>query len=55
MSRTYAQDTSELVKLPEPMQEHMLSNTRDHLASLNKIMVTVGLTKPLKLRHNGWE
>ncbi len=37
-SRTYAQDTRELVKLPEPMQEHMLSNMRDHLVSLNEII-----------------
>ncbi len=38
VSRTYAQDARQLVKLPEPMQEHMLSNMRDHLASLNKII-----------------
>ncbi len=38
VSRSYAQDTRELVKLPEPMQEHMLSNMRDHLVSLNEII-----------------
>ncbi len=38
VSRSYAQDARELVKLPEPMQEHMLSNMRDHLVSLNEII-----------------
>jgi hypothetical protein len=33
-----AQDTRELVKLPAPMQEHMLGNMRDHLATLNEII-----------------
>ena len=33
-----AQDTRELVKLPPPMQEHMLGNMRDHLATLNEIL-----------------
>lgn len=33
-----AQDTRELVKLPAPMQEHMLGNMRDHLATLNAII-----------------
>ena len=37
-SRTYGQDARQLVKLPEPMQEHMLGNMRDHLASLNEII-----------------
>ena len=31
-----------MVKLPEPMQEHMLGNMRDHLASLNEIIGDVG-------------
>ena len=34
----YAQDSRELVRLPEPMQEHMLGNMRDHLATLNEII-----------------
>jgi cytochrome c556 len=42
VSRSYAQDARELVKLPEPMQEHMLGNMRDHLASLNDIIGDVG-------------
>ena len=33
-----AQDSRELVRLPEPMQEHMLGNMRDHLATLNEII-----------------
>ena len=37
-SPTYGQDARQLVKLPEPMQEHMLSNMRDHLVSLNEII-----------------
>ena len=33
-----AQDSRELVRLPEPMQEHMLANMRDHLATLSEII-----------------
>ena len=33
-----AQDARELVRLPEPMQEHMLGNMRDHLVTLNEII-----------------
>jgi hypothetical protein len=33
-----AQDSRELVRLPEPMQEHMLGNMRDHLATLSEII-----------------
>jgi hypothetical protein len=33
-----AQDARQLVKLPPPMQEHMLGNMRDHLATLNAIL-----------------
>lgn len=31
-------DTRQLVELPEMMQQHMLSNMRDHLVSLNEIL-----------------
>lgn len=31
-------DTRELVKMPAPMQAHMLANMRDHLAALREIM-----------------
>ena len=37
----WAQDARELVRLPEPMQEHMLGNMRDHLATLNEIIGNV--------------
>jgi hypothetical protein len=32
-------DTRILVELPEMMQQHMLSNMRDHLAAINEILV----------------
>ncbi len=31
-------DAREMVRLPEPMQEHMLGNMRDHLVTLNDII-----------------
>ena len=31
-------DSRELVRLPPPMQEHMLGNMRDHLVTLNEIV-----------------
>ena len=34
-----AQASRELVRLPEPMQEHMLFNMREHLATLNAIVL----------------
>ena len=40
-----AQDTRELVRLPEPMQEHMLGNMRDHLATLNEIIGDIADSK----------
>src|SRR5690242_18122666 len=33
-----SQDARQLVSLPAPMQEHMLANMRDHLATLNEII-----------------
>src|SRR5664279_2721895 len=33
-----AQDARALVRFPEPMQEHMLGNMRDHLVTLNEII-----------------
>ena len=35
---SFADDTRQLVKLPEMMQQHMLANMRDHLISLNEIL-----------------
>lgn len=35
-------DSRELVQLPEMMQQHMMSNMRDHLAAINEILVHMG-------------
>jgi cytochrome c556 len=40
-----AQDARQLVRLPEPMQEHMLANMRDHLAMLNDILGDIAHAK----------
>lgn len=32
-----AEDTREMVTLPQPMQEHMLGNMRDHLLALGEV------------------
>jgi hypothetical protein len=45
LSTSWAQDTRELVHLPAPMQEHMLGNMRDHLATLNEIIGDIGNDK----------
>lgn len=42
---SHAQDTRELVRLPAPMQEHMLGNMWDHLATLNEIIDDVANSK----------
>ncbi len=34
-----ADDTRQLVKLPEMMQQHMLANMRDHLVTINHILI----------------
>lgn len=36
-----AQDARALVRFPEPMQEHMLGNMRDHLVALNEVIGNV--------------
>ena len=33
------EDARQLVELPEMMQQHMMSNMRDHLATINEILV----------------
>jgi hypothetical protein len=38
-----AQDTRELVSLPAPMQEHMLGNMRDHLATFHALQTQARL------------
>lgn len=37
-----AEDSRELVELPEMMQNHMLANMRDHLAALDEILLSLG-------------
>jgi len=37
-----ADDTRQLVKLPEMMQAHMLANMRDHLQTINQILIDLG-------------
>ena len=33
-----AEDTRQMVELPEMMQQHMMANMRDHLAAINEIL-----------------
>jgi hypothetical protein len=40
-----AQDARQMVRLPQPMQEHMLANMRDHLSTLNDILGDVAEAK----------
>lgn len=40
-----AQESRQLVKLPERMQQHMLSNMRDHLVAINEILHYLGNNK----------
>ena len=35
-------DARQFVQLPEMMQQHMMSNMRDHLAAINEILVHMG-------------
>ena len=35
-------DARQLVQLPEMMQQHMMSNMRDHLTAINEILVHMG-------------
>jgi hypothetical protein len=35
-------DSRQLVELPEMMQQHMMSNMRDHLQTLNQILIYLG-------------
>ena len=39
-------DTRQLVQLPKMMQEHMMSNMRDHLAAINEILTYMGNGDP---------
>lgn len=35
------QDPRQFVQLPEMMQQHMMSNMRDHLAAINEILINM--------------
>ena len=35
-------DKRQLVQLPEMMQQHMMSNMRDHLKAINEILLSLG-------------
>jgi hypothetical protein len=35
------EDTRELVQLPKMMQQHMMSNMRDHLLAINEILINM--------------
>jgi len=35
-------DTRQLVQLPKMMQQHMMSNMRDHLVAINEILINMG-------------
>ena len=41
-SSVASNDARTLVELPQMMQDHMLSNMRDHLAAINEILVYLG-------------
>ena len=41
-------DSRELVKFPEMMQQHMMANMRDHVAALNEILEFMGNNQPDK-------
>lgn len=41
MPATHAADSRQLVKMPPPMQEHMLTNMRDHLVALGEIQAAL--------------
>ena len=36
------EDSRQFVQLPEMMQQHMMSNMRDHLMAINEILISMG-------------
>jgi hypothetical protein len=38
----HAADARQLVKMPAPMQEHMLANMRDHLVAMGEVQAALG-------------
>jgi len=45
LSTTHAADPRQLVKMPPPMQEHMLANMRDHLVAMGEIQAALAAGK----------
>ena len=45
---TADEDPRQLVKLPEMMQQHMMSNMRDHLVAINEILINMASGQPDK-------
>lgn len=43
-----AEETRQLVQLPEMMQQHMMSNMRDHLVTINEILINMANGEPEK-------
>ena len=43
-----ADETRQLVQLPEMMQQHMMSNMRDHLVAINEILINMANGEPEK-------
>jgi hypothetical protein len=40
-AQAYAQESRQLVDFPPPMREHLLSNMRDHLSTLDQVLADV--------------
>jgi hypothetical protein len=45
LAAAHAADTRQLVKMPAPMQEHMLANMRDHLVAMGEIQAALAASK----------
>ena len=43
-----AEETRQLIQLPEMMQQHMMSNMRDHLVAINEILINMANGEPEK-------
>jgi len=43
-----AEETRQFVQLPEMMQQHMMSNMRDHLVAINEILINMANGEPDK-------
>jgi roadblock/LC7 domain-containing protein len=43
--RAHAQESRQLVDFPAPMQEHLLTNMRDHLSTLDQVLANISAGK----------